>query len=551
MYARALSAVLAVTLGGLAGCGDGDPRVEREPPVIIPPVEKFELPPLQRSVDSIELHVPAEALARIAADPYTPEQAAEATYAGVRRPVMVRLRGGSSRWYPKRSWRVETVGTDRIDGRRKLNLVAEMADRTLVVEKLAFDLLLAMGAPAPRTRYVRLYVNGRFEGLYLDIENVDRDFVLAHGFEDGDATVYRCGTQDCELKPFRWSYQGPWEKRTNEKEPWDDLEAFLAAVNRTPEPDFARVIEQKLDVERYLRSMAMDALASNDIVMDSGSFLVADRVEGKWTYVPWDLNNSAARWWPTYGLGMQPIVDRPVPVFAVWDPRVQFFFDRRNPGDGSAYYPAFSNLTTRVFQQPAFRERLARILEKALDELFAPAVIDARLEAMHALVAPWVEQDPYVNLTTDGAADPDGLAKFRASLAYTKAYVRGRAEFLRAEIPRWRAWRPALVLASFDPARGEVEIANRGDAPVSTEGLVLTDDARRSTVANLPARTLAPGATARFGPADHGLSFTAAGEVALFDGRTLFGAHDLLFYGPLEAGRVYARAGDGGGWIVR
>lgn len=567
MSSRALAAALTV---GLAACGGrstenpilgGSPPPLQEPPRLdgLPPLDApaplggaFAFPPLQATVETIELHVPEATLALFAADPYTPEQAAEATYGGVRRPVLVRLRGGSSRSYPKKSWHVETTGVDRIDGRRKLNLVAEMADRTVLVEKLALDLLLAMGAPAPRTRWIRLLLNGRYEGLYLDIEAVNRDFVVAHRFDDSDATVYRCGTQDCELKPFRWDYQGPWEKKTNEREPWDDLEALLDLVNRTPEPRFAEVLATRLDVERYLRSMAMDALASNDIVMDSGSYLVADRVTGRWTYVPWDLNNSAARWWPTYGLGSEPIVTRPVPVFAVWDPRVQVFFDRRNPGGGVPYYPAFSNLTTRVFQQPAFRERLADIVEKALGDLFAPEVIEPRLEAMHALVAPWVEQDPYVNLTTDGTSDPDGLAKFHASLAYLKAYARGRAAFLRAELPRWRAWRPALVLSSFDPASGQVEIANRGVAPVSTAGLVLTDDLRRSAAANLPALTIAPGATARFGPEDHGLAFGAAGEVGLFDGRTANGAHDLLFYGPLEAGRVYARAPDADGtWVVR
>ena len=49
----------------------------------------------------------------------------------------------------------------------------------MMTEKLAYDLMLAMDLPAPRTRYVRLSLNGQYQGVYLDIERVDQTFAQA------------------------------------------------------------------------------------------------------------------------------------------------------------------------------------------------------------------------------------------------------------------------------------------------------------------------------------------------------------------------------------
>jgi spore coat protein H len=391
---------------------------------------------------------------------------------------------------------------------------------------------------------VRVNINGQYQGVYLDIERVDKDFTRARTWADRDPSIYRCGAQDCEMKLYRQPWQGEWDKETNKNEPSDDLLTLLAVINHTPEPQFAAALQSHLDVDGYLRSMVMDALISNDIVMDSGSYLIRDRVKDRWTYVPWDLNNSAARWWPTYGLGMAPIVDRPVPVFALYDSRVQFFYDQRK-GDSTTYRPAFSNLTTRVMMNPQLRERYAALLAEALDKVFSADVLHARIDQMHALLRPHVEQDPYVLLNTEGGSDPDGYKKFLETRTYLRDYVTGRAAYLRQQLPRLRAPRAgSLVLGAFDPAQGWVELRNDGASNVSTEGMVLTTDLRTSVglPGNVPARLLAPGERWRLSAAELGLTFSSAGEVGLFDGRSVVGVLDALFYGPLPSGHFYERA---------
>jgi spore coat protein H len=270
------------------------------------------MPPLQGELPSYEITIAPETLAEFERRPGLAAQAATFSFQGKSQPVGLRLRGSSARSFPKRSWRIEFPEGVKFDGRRKHNLIAEYQDSTLMVEKLGYDLLRALGVPAPHARYVRLTINGVYQGVYLDLERVDKNFLDRHGFDDDDASIYRCGARDCELKPWRMPYQTEWDKKTNENVGQEDIHALEDAICHTPEPGLVRTLEERMELERYLRALVADALISNYVIQDSRSYFIHDRVTGRWSYVPWDVNNSVATWWPTYGLTMEPIVDHPI-----------------------------------------------------------------------------------------------------------------------------------------------------------------------------------------------------------------------------------------------
>lgn len=526
--------------------GTPDPPPARRP---------FAFPPLQTDVPLYEVTLPPGALERFEANPYADEVPATFTFQGKSESVHVRLRGASARFWPKKSWRIEFPEGVKFDGRRKLNLIAEYQDATLMVEKLGYDMLAAMGAPAPRARFVRLNINGRFYGVFLDVERVDKNFLDAHDFVDDDANIYRCGGKDCEFKLWRASYQRPWTKENNEEDPSTaDLQALLEAVNQTPEPDFPRVLAQRLELEDYLSAMAMDALISNFVTQDSKSYLVHDRATERWTYVPWDVNNADARWWPSYSLAQKPLTRHPLFHFTVTDAWGLKLFEKRQD-NAPDYALAFSQLSTRIVFNPELRGRLCERLERALDELYAPDVIQPRLRAMHALLLPYVSEDPF--LTVEDAKNRPrgvtGLQQFRAGLAFLQRYVTERTAFLRAELQRHREQRLGLALSAFDPRGGWVELRNYGRALVRTRGLVLTKSLRHPLQRNVPDREVPPGGTVRFTAAELGLTvspvprtdgatgFPPSGELGLFTGDSRVGALDVLFYGELPVGRIYAR----------
>jgi spore coat protein H len=516
------------------------------PPPVPEPEQPFVLPPVQTSVQEYELLIPEEAMQKFQADPLTPEQDAIFRTGGASYNVKVRLRGASARTFPKKSWNVSFPKGVRFEGRSSLNLVAEYADATLLAEKLAYDVLAAMRVPAPRAKFVRLEVNGVYQGPFLDIEQVSKPFLEAHDFADDDATIYRTGWKDNEFKTWKVPYQGDWNKKTNEKEPDTELHAVLGIINHTPEPQYASTLEQHLEVEWFLRSMVLDALMSNHYVEDSESYFIHDKVTRRWVYVPWDLNNVDARWWyPNTVEDARPTVTHPLFPFTLTDGWTQKMYDRRkfeHPG----YLPVFSNLGTRVVLNPELRARLEARLQKALDELFKPEVMHPHIDALHALVDPHMRNDPYMS-----------YEKFRAGRAFMRDFVTQRRKFVLAELDRYAAMKPGLVIEEFDPRQGFIVLGNRGATTVSLGGKTLTTNLRVSlaslvshpTGTVLPSVTLAPGESRRFSATELGLAFPDEGEVGVFDGVGVVGFFDALFYGPLPAGQRYVRGEHG--WEAR
>jgi spore coat protein H len=538
-----VAALLAACKPPASGAGEGSDLGERGARDVGPAelgedlAAPFVLPPLQVDLPRWELTIPQASLDAFAADPWAVEQPATFLADGQGWPVTVRLRGSSTRYLPKRSWKVD-FGAAEFEGRRKLNLVAEYVDASLMAEKLGYDLLSALHVPSPRARYARLSINGAAQGVYVEIEQIDHRFLAAHGFSDPTGTVYRCGNMDCEMKGWKLPYQGAWEKKNNLLEPDDARDQLLQLISRAPEDQLEPALSQRLDLDRYLQSMAMEALIANNLVEDSQSFLVEDRAAGRFVYVPWDLNNADSRFWPTYGVGMTPPSAHPLVGFSLIDTAIARTYAKRVtylPG----YLPVFSNLNTRVAFNPALRERFLAVLERALDEVFRSEVLEPRFDAIYALLAPAMAQDPYV--------DP---AHFQDGPRFMKRYVADRSKVLRAAIAQWRARPLGLVLEEVDPAAQAVTIRNRGASAASLSGKVVTADLRRVGASNLPAQTLAPGESATFSAAALGISLGAEGEIGLFDGVSFTGALDLLFYPAPSAGARWARDGSGA-WGIR
>lgn len=504
------------------------------------PDRPFALPPLQSTVPQYELLIPEKTLALFAADVDTPEQPAVFVYEGRRHDVLVRLRGNSSRYWPKRSWRIELVDHE-LEGRDKLNLLSEWKDATMMVEKLGFDFLAGMHAPAPVARYVRLMINGNYEGVYLDTERVDKDFLDAHHFIDDDASIYRCGRKDCEMKPWRATFQTAWEKETNEHEGREDLDQILEVIAYTPEPDLASVLGERLELELYLRTMVMDTLISMEVTEDSRSYFIHDRESGRWIYVPWDLNNADLRWTPGSRVGGSADVTRPLFGFSLADPWVTEKYEYRTTRyPYVAWHPISSNLNTRIAMNAALRARLIGLLERALDEVFHPDVLGARIDAIHALLRPHVADDPYVS-----------LEKFDDTPRYLKEYNAGRIEFIRNEIARLSAT-TGLVIAVLDPERQRITLRNDGTDPVELQRLALVTNVRaRPFAPNLPIHNLRPGESIDLDARGLGVQLGIRGEVAVFDPARPTPL-DVLFYGELSRGTVYARSDtDAQRWELR
>jgi spore coat protein H len=280
-------------------------------------------------------------------------------------------------------------------------------------------------------------------------------------------------------------------------------------------------------------------------VEDARGYWVHEHGRDRWSYVPWDLNNALMFRYRFEPPGVPLLSIRDTEMFSVYDPGVDDLYLHRleqNP----AQRPTWSVLNTRLWDRPALRERLLQKLAWALDGPFHEAQLAPRIDALHALIAPALREDPYV--------DPEAAALAPAVL---KQYVRERRSFLREELVRLQGHGGGpLVINEVAPGNpGYVELHARGSEDVPLEGLVLTDDLREPLGHRLPPGLVVPaggflrlwasGDTSR-GPLHLPFTLgTQGGELGLFDGERVSRPLDVLYFGPRAAGSAYGRLPDG------
>jgi hypothetical protein len=96
----------------------------------------------------------------------------------------IEYRGSSSMMFPKKNYGIETrtiTGTDSAVSLLGMPVEADWvmhgpySDKSLVRNKLAYDLSRNMGHYAPRTRFCELFVDNQYQGVYVLMEKIKRD----------------------------------------------------------------------------------------------------------------------------------------------------------------------------------------------------------------------------------------------------------------------------------------------------------------------------------------------------------------------------------------
>ena len=480
-------------------------------------------------------------------------------HAGRTYPVELAFRGRSTKTDPrivKKSWDVRFDKESRFQNRKNIELLASWKDSGYLTEKLWYDMAASVGLRVPYARYAQVKLrlvqaNGdvvvKYEGVFTELESINKDFLKGHDFDSG-GDIYRCGMHDCEMRPSpQESYQEKWDKKTNEEAPWDGLNTLLDGISRTPPDQFAAFVEQKLALEDYFTWLAVETFIANDLQGDSRSYLVYDRTTAKWTYVPWDLNNALSLYNRTNAVVQGVKRSHPLLSFTAYDPHVYELSDFRGTFPGMEdMKPGWSTLSTRIYDDPALRARYAARLRALLDTWFTEANLNARVNAMHALIAPYIM--PGADGTTlDPYVSPQHVAR---SVDYLHRFVKDRRAWLRQNLDGIESLsHGALVIDRVGrDASGAfwVQLYNRGGQPVALDALKLSGFTRVPKQWALPARTLAPGEVATFHQdapgADHlGAMLDAARpEVSLYsaDGKQ---ALDLLWLAPMAPGESYGR----------
>ncbi|MDM8554082.1 CotH kinase family protein [Desulfococcaceae bacterium HSG7] len=178
--------------------------------------------------------------------------------------VKVRLRGdGPAHWaLPKKSWRVKLRRGETIDGKyRRLNFINPKSF-SMMQNLISYQLGSEFGLPAPNSFPCALYLNGKYQGVFMFTEQVDEYFLRNRGLPRGDI-FYGEGDGISWLRADQWDHH-----LARYRKPEHGVRQFqslfdTSAVDASPK-DIFRDLPVILDLDNYIDYMALHMVSGTN-----------------------------------------------------------------------------------------------------------------------------------------------------------------------------------------------------------------------------------------------------------------------------------------------
>jgi putative membrane-bound dehydrogenase-like protein len=201
----------------------------------------------------------------------------------------------------KRSFKVDLEGAEHsvLNGLRAAHLQSGALDPTKAREVMAYALFRDAGVPAPRTALaeVTLTVPGRYDkaclGLYTLVEPVDRAFLSDRFHTDKGLLLKPQGLRGIDFLGDDWEkYKAPYQPQP-EPTPTQAKRLIELArlVQRDDDVRFKNQIASYLDVDKFLRFMAVQALVANAdgfFTLGYNYYLYLDPASNRFVFIPGD-----------------------------------------------------------------------------------------------------------------------------------------------------------------------------------------------------------------------------------------------------------------------
>jgi hypothetical protein len=297
-----------------------------------------------------------------------------------------RLRGNTSRYAQKKSFKIsfnEYVPGRRYQGVKKLNLNGQHNDPTMIREKLFYNSWKKAGMAERRTSFVKLFINQVYFGLYTNLEEFDKDWLLRI-YGENDGNLYKCtypadlvylGTNQQLYKDIESaSATGgrAYDLQTNETEDdYTDLVNLISILNLPADSTFARMIDEVINVDGFLKAFAIDVASGNwdDYMYNKNNYFLYHRSDSdRFEFITYDTDN-------TFGVD--------------W---VNRDWSTRNCLDWYAHNQP-RPLATKILSVPAFMEKYKLYLDTISRKIINPNIIFSHIDTLKKLI----DEDAYAD----------------------------------------------------------------------------------------------------------------------------------------------------------
>lgn len=377
------------------------------------------------SLPVYELNISREELAKLRQNPRSEvRRPAKFIAAGKEQSVEVRYRGDWARTWPKKPLKIFFAKDKEFDGQKVLNLNSNWRDPAFIREQLAYHIYATCGSPAPRTRMVKLNMNGEFYGVFLEVEQPNKPFLKRANLKG--AVLYKANSHNWQSDESdlrdEATFRAHYEKETHKNEDYRDLQSFCRDLATTT--NAAEFFAERVDVERYINFLVGNALVQNWDWFSKNHFIVYD-VAGskKWLAVPWDLDRTLGDHWK------ERFDATEVPLRL-----------------GTEALPGnigWNKMFNAFWNEPTLRKRLFARLETLLQTEFTK-------EKLFPILDRW-ESEIAADVKLDRQRWPNRTGNdFHAGIAGVKTFIEERRTFLLKEIKSERAKHKSKTGATID-----------------------------------------------------------------------------------------------------
>lgn len=296
--------------------------------------------------------------------------------------VGIRLRGNTSLQSAKKSFKVDFNVYQpgfKWNDLKSLNLNGEHNDVSIIRSRSCHEMLRWSGLPAARTSYVEVHINGEYKGLYINVEHLDDQYLEARFNNDDTGNLFKAkwGADMTFQGSGQAPYEALYELKTNEAlNDFSGLVHFIEVLNNSSNDDFPCAIQEVIDVELLLNSLAFQILVGqwDGYTFNKNNYYLYQRPsDGKFVFIEYDLDNTFGVDW--FGIDWQ------FRNIYTWSP-------------SNALRPLYK----RLMQVPYFKDRFSFYMQQHINAYFTPDFMVPIWEATQALISPSALADTYKGL---------------------------------------------------------------------------------------------------------------------------------------------------------
>lgn len=234
----------------------------------------------------------------------------------------IRFHGATSQGYAKKSFAITLdKPVQWLDLRENQHWVlnAAFVDRSLMRHKLSYDLFRSLSADGAKrfssgSRFVEVNLNGRYHGVYLLMERVDRALLELRRYDSNtpsQAVIYKAVDHSAN---FSSRGHPGYEQREPDAalgEYWKPLDELNQFVSEAPDAKFFDPnsgIGSRIDLDNVIDFHQLVLLTSNVDGIDKNFIIARDAgtpslPAPKFFFVPWDYDATFGRSWEASRVG--------------------------------------------------------------------------------------------------------------------------------------------------------------------------------------------------------------------------------------------------------